>query len=117
MVMGVRERIQKYRESGGASDLVRVEVLVPEKFRSEVLTHAAELRARHRVRSARLQQQVDLALREYSIRIKDNIDLDRIADLSEKSRLVANALIERGDARAFALGRKLLKDAEADPWL
>lgn len=111
--MGVRERIQKYRETGGASDLVRVEVLVPEKFRAEIVAQAAAIRARHRVRNARLQQLVDQALKEYSIRIKDNIDLDRIADMTEKSRLVGNALIERGDARAFALGRKLLKDAEA----
>ena len=111
--MGVRERIQKYRQVGGASDLVRVEVLVPEKFRSEILGQAAELRARHRAKNALLQQHIDAALKLYSVRINDNIDLDKIADISEKSRLVGNALIERGDARAFALGRKILKEAEA----
>jgi hypothetical protein len=111
--MGVRERIQKYREIGGASDMVRVEVLVPEKFRSEVLAQAAMLRSLHREKNARLQRQIDWALRHYSVRIKDNLDLDRISDIAEKSRLVAKALMERGDARAFAAGRKMLDEVDS----
>jgi hypothetical protein len=113
LVMGVRERIEKYRKSGGAADLVRVEVLVPASQRDEILAKAAELRARHRSRNARLQKHIDEAIALYPVRLHDNIDLDRINDIAEKSRLVANVLIERGDARAFMLGRKLLREVES----
>ena len=46
--MSTRERIERYRTSGGASDLVRVEVLVPPARRSDIIEHAAKLRDAHR---------------------------------------------------------------------
>ncbi|MDX3928798.1 MAG: hypothetical protein QHC90_23710 [Shinella sp.] len=110
--MGVRDRIERYRKSGGASDLVRVEVLVPAGRRDDIVSLAAGMRADHRQRKEQLQQQIDMALERYGARILDNIDLDRLDDVYQKSRVVAKALIERGDARAFALGRRLLNDAE-----
>ncbi|MFK0163103.1 hypothetical protein [Rhizobium sp. NPDC090279] len=106
--MAVRDRIQRYRESGGASDLVRVEVLVPAIRRNDILSHAAEMRAEHRQRKERLQRNLDEALARYGVRLLDNIDLDRLPDLALKSKVVADALIERGDARAFVLGRRML---------
>jgi hypothetical protein len=42
--MSVRKRIEKYRRSGGAADLVKVEVLVPPSARDDVLRLAARLR-------------------------------------------------------------------------
>jgi hypothetical protein len=113
VMMGVRERINKYRSSGGAADLVRVEVLVPEGGRRDILERAAGLRAAERKKNAALLQKLDAALGLYGARILDNVDLERAATVSEKSRLAANALIERGDARAFVMGRKLLAEAEA----
>jgi hypothetical protein len=46
--MGIRERIQRYRDSGAAADLVRVEVLVPPDTRDQVLSLAERLRDEHR---------------------------------------------------------------------
>lgn len=52
------------------------------------------------------------ALSLYGVRILDNVDLDRLPDLRARASVIARALMERGDARAFALGRELLSHAE-----
>ncbi|MDP9839549.1 hypothetical protein J2T09_004325 [Neorhizobium huautlense] len=111
--MAIQDRIRRYRESGGAADLVRVEVLVPSDKRQDILNNAAALRDAHRQKKQRLQDLVEQALRLYRLRILDNIDLDRLPDLDARSRVIANALMERGDARAFAIGRRLLAEAES----
>ncbi|MFB9951371.1 hypothetical protein ACFFP0_21190 [Rhizobium puerariae] len=110
--MTVRDRIKRYRETGGAADLVRVEVLVPVDRRADILSQAAAMRDEHRQRKERLQRSVDQALDLYRLRVLDNIDLDRLPDLKDKSRVIANALMERGDARAFAIGRRMLAELE-----
>ncbi len=51
-VMGIRERIQRYRTTGAASDLARVEVLVPPEARDQILSLAERLRDQHRRRKA-----------------------------------------------------------------
>jgi hypothetical protein len=109
--MGVRERIKKYKQTGGAADLARVEVLVPEDCRNQILSLASNMRAAHRLKNDLLRRRLEIALERYGPRIADNIDLDRVTGLSAKSRIVANALIERGDARAYAFGRLLLAEA------
>ena len=109
--MSVRKRIEKYRRSGGAADLVRVEVLVPSSARDDVLRLARRLRDDHR-NDKDLQAALDQALSLYRVRILDNVDLDRLPNLRARARVVARAMIERGDARAFALGRELLSHAE-----
>jgi hypothetical protein len=108
--MPARERIEKYRNSGGAADLVRVEVLVPPSSRSDVLRFAKRLRADHRG-SKNLQAMCDRALSLYGPRILDNVDLERLPDLRARAAVIARAMIERGDARAFALGREILAAA------
>jgi hypothetical protein len=110
--MAVRDRIKRYRESGGAADLVRVEVLVPPSRRADILARAEEIRSDHRLRKERLQSLIDDALERYRLRILDNIDLERLPELEERSRVIAHALIERGDARAFAIGRRILDELE-----
>jgi hypothetical protein len=52
--------------------------------------------------------------RFYSIKVRilDNVDLDRLPNLRARASVIAKAMIERGDARAFALGRELLSHAE-----
>lgn len=109
--MSTRDRVRKYRKSGGAADLVRVEVLVPEDRRAEIVALASEMRSSHRQQKDRLAHMIESALQRYKTRVTDNIDLDRIKDLRAKARIVGTALIERGDARAFALGRELLREA------
>jgi hypothetical protein len=102
-----RKRVEKYRREGGAADLVRVEVLVPPAARKQILAIASSLRAEHR-NNKEIRSLYDNALRLYRTRILDNIDLDRLPDLRSRSAVVARAMIDRGDARAFAMGRQML---------
>jgi hypothetical protein len=110
--MSVRQRIEKYRNSGGAADLVRVEVLVPPSGRNDVICLAARLRSDHRdskeLQAKELKTLCDRALSLYGPRILDNVDLERLPDLRARAGVIARAMIERGDARAFALGREIL---------
>ena len=110
--MSVKDRIKKYRETGGASDLVRVEVLVPSASRDDIVRAAAELRSAHRAEKIQLLEFIKIATERYGLRVFDNIDLEKLSDLSEKARVVANALMERGDARAYAMGRKMVAQLE-----
>src|SRR4051812_40879108 len=106
----VRKRIEKYRRSGGAADLVKVEVLVPPSARDDVLRLAAKLRSEHRDRRE-LRKLCDRALSLYGPRVLDNVDLERVPDLRARAGVIARALMERGDARAFVLGRQILASA------
>lgn len=105
--MAVRDRIKRYREQGGAANFVRVEVLVPEEGRAAVLKAAADLRAAHR-RSQLIDAEVRRVVDLYGARATDNIDLSRLADPAARARAVARGLMERGDARAFILARRLM---------
>jgi hypothetical protein len=104
---GAHRRVKRYRSEGGAADLVRVEVLIPPSAREEILALASRLRAEHRG-NKELRALYDKALALYRTRILDNVDLDRLPDLRSRAAVVARAMIDRGDARAFALGRQLL---------
>ncbi len=102
-----KQRVKKYRSEGGAADLARVEVLVPPSAREEILAVASRLRAEHRS-NKELRALYDKALASYRARILDNVDLDRLPDLRSRAAVVARAMIDRGDARAFAIGRQML---------
>jgi hypothetical protein len=106
-VKSARQRIKKYRVEGGAADLVRVEVLIPPSARDEVLAMAAELRLKHRT-AKELRSLYDSALKSYRARILDNVDLDRLPDFPSRVAVVARAMMDRGDARAFAMAREML---------
>jgi hypothetical protein len=108
--MPARQRIEKYRSSGGAADLVRVEVLVPPSARDDVLRLAAKLRSEHRD-NKELCRLCDRALSLYGVRVLDNVDLDRLPGMRARAGVIARALMERGDARAFVLGREILAQA------
>ena len=103
----VHQRVKRYRTEGGAADLARVEVLVPPLAREQILEFAARLRAEHR-RNKELRALYDKALASYRTRILDNVDLDRLPDLRSRAAVIARAMIDRGDARAFTMGRQML---------
>ena len=109
--MGVQDRIRRYRVSGAGVDLVRVEVLVPAAARAEILAHAASMREEYRDRRDALQVKVEQAIERYGVRVTDNLDLSQLGDVRERARVLARALMSRGDAKAFVLGRQLLADA------
>jgi len=111
--MSVRKRVQKYQSVGGAADLTRVEALAPPAAREDVIAHAAPLRSEYRD-AKELQRIYDDALALYRVRVLDNIDLDRLPDLRSRAAVVARALMDRGDARAFALGRAMLAHLGSD---
>jgi len=46
--MSVRERVKRYKASGGGAGLVRVEVMVPPSGRASIIEHAARLRSEYR---------------------------------------------------------------------
>ncbi|WP_338633168.1 hypothetical protein [Afipia carboxidovorans] len=92
--------------------MARVEVLVPPSARDEILAVAARLRAEHR-RANELNRLCEQALSSYRTRILDNVDLDRLPSVQAKASVIARAMIDRGDARAFALGRKMLAQVGA----
>jgi hypothetical protein len=48
------------------------------------------------------------AIRLYGSRILGSADLDRLSDLKERAAVAARAMIDKGDARAFFIGRQLL---------
>lgn len=113
VAMSVQDRIRKYRREGGAADLVRVEVLVPAHRREDVIKLASSLRADHRNRKARISDLCEQALSQYRSRVLDNIDVGRLPpDPGKRAAVIGRALMERGDARAFALGRRLLHEAD-----
>jgi hypothetical protein len=111
-MIAARKRVKKYRSEGGAADLARVEVLVPRSARKEILALALRLRAEHR-RNKELRSLYDDALRSYGVRILDNVDLDRLPNLRSRAAVAARAMIDRGDARAFAMGRQMLDLVDA----
>jgi len=51
---------------------------------------------------------IRIATERYGLRVFDNIDIEKLNDLPQKARVVANALMERGDARAYAMGRGMI---------
>jgi hypothetical protein len=71
---------------------------------------AAKLRSEHRD-SKELRRLCDRALSLYGARVLDNVDLDRLPALRARAGVIARALMERGDARAFVLGREILAQA------
>lgn len=111
--MSARDRVRRYREIGGASDLVRVEVLVPLAQRDAIVSEAARMRAAHREKKQRVKALCAKAVDRYAVRVFDNVDLSRVSDPLKQGSVIASALIERGDARAFAMGRQILAELEA----
>lgn len=51
----------------GASDLVKVEVLVPKARRDEIVNAAAELRSEHRAEKSRLVEFIRIATERYGL--------------------------------------------------
>lgn len=111
--MSAQDRIKRYRESGAGADMVRVEVLVPAGSREQILAHAEALRSTYRARKDQLQENIEQAVERYGPRVLDNIDLSRLRNVDEKARVLGKALMARGDAKAFVMGRRLLQAAGA----
>ncbi|HKS87118.1 MAG TPA: hypothetical protein VJR71_16695 [Pseudolabrys sp.] len=108
-----KQRVRKYRNEGAAAGLDRVEVLVPPEARATILDLARQLRTEHR-NNKELTELYDKAMASYRARILDNVDLDRLPNFRSRAAAVARAIIDRGDARAFAIGQQMLALAGAN---
>ena len=109
--MAAAMRARKSHRAGRAGGLCRVEVLVPLSGRQQILAVASRLRTEQRDDRV-LGSLLDNALRLYGPRILDNIDLERLPDVRSRVVVAARAMIDRGDARAFAMGRRMLDRAQ-----
>jgi hypothetical protein len=103
-----RQRVSKVRERHRKAGFKRVEVLVPKDQVDALKAYAAQLREgsqSERVEKAR--KLIAKAYRQFHASCLDNIDVNpEDANLSDAA-VVAAALMHRGNAEAFKLGRQL----------
>jgi hypothetical protein len=59
-----------------------------------------------------LEAKCERALSLYGVRALDNVDLSRLDTIAARAFVIGRALMERGDLRAFALGRDILSFIE-----
>ena len=104
------ERVSRLRRRYRAAGLRRVEVLVPEDQVDAVRAYAAQLReGSQSERVARARKLMARAYRKFHASCLDNIGIDpQKAGLADAA-VVAAALMHRGNAEAFRLGKQLRK--------
>lgn len=109
----VNERVYKSRERQRRAGLKRVEVFVPKEQVDKLKAYAAQLREgseSEAVREAR--QLISKAYKKFRAKCLDNIHVDpEKAGLSDAA-VVAAALMHRGNAEAYNLGRRLSRLAK-----
>jgi len=104
----VRERVRQSRERHRRAGLKRIEVIVPEDKADLLRAYAAQLREGSRSEVIeQVRKLVRKAYRKFHARCLDNIHIDPdSADLADAA-VVAAALMHRGNAEAFKLGRQI----------
>lgn len=109
-IMSVRERTARYKSSGGAAGLIRVEVLVPPEGRARILDLAARIRAEHRGKASprpELSALFDEAVTRYGARCLWNI---RPRKTPEGMMVIANKLRQHGDMNAWKLASRIKEE-------
>ena len=104
----VKERVRRSRDRRRRAGLKRIEIMVPSAKVDLVKAYAAQLREGSRsevVEQAR--KLIRKAYRKHRASCLDNIDIDPdSADLADAA-VVAAALMHRGNAEAYKLGRQI----------
>jgi len=102
------ERVCAFRERRRQAGLARVEVSVPADKADLIKAYAAQLREGSQSdRLAKIHQLVAKAYRDHYASCLDNISVDpEKADFADAA-VVAAALMHRGNADAYKLGRQL----------
>ena len=103
-----RERLNQYRERNRRVGLKRIEVLVPEDKADLVKAYAVQLReGAQSARMKKVRELIAKAYKQYYARCLDNISVDpERADFGDAA-IVAAALMHRGNADAYKLGRQI----------
>lgn len=104
----VNERVQQSRERRRQAGLKRVEVFVPVDKVDMLKAYAAQLREGSQSEAVQeIRKLVARAYRKFHASCLDNIDIDpENADFADAA-IVAAALMHRGNAEAFKLGKQL----------
>jgi hypothetical protein len=113
--MGRRERIARYRTSGAAAGLVRVEVLIPPEDREALLAFAAQLRAAHRdskALSPEMSALFDEAVTRHGASCLWNIRPQRTA---EGMLVIAGKLRQHGGMDAWRLATRIGEELSHAP--
>ena len=107
-VPSVSQRVRQSRERRRRAGLKRIEVFVPADKTDLVKAYAAQLREGSRSQVvSQVRKLVAKAYRKFRASCLDNIDVDPAsADLADAA-VVAAALMHRGNAEAFRLGRQI----------
>lgn len=107
-VPSISQRVRQSRERRRRAGLKRIEVFVPSDKADLVKAYAAQLREGSRSQVvSQVRKLVAKAYRKFRASCLDNIDVDPdSADLADAA-VVAAALMHRGNAEAFRLGRQI----------
>lgn len=107
-IMPVRERVRRLRERRRQAGLMRVEVLVPREQADAVKAYAAQLReGSQSERLAEVRRLIAKAYQKYHATCLDNIDVKPNDADFPTAMVVAAALMHRGNAEAFRIGRQI----------
>ena len=102
----VRERVSQVRERQRQAGLMRVEVSVPKDHVDAVKAYAAQLReGSQSKRIKEIRKVLARAYRKYHASCLDNIGIQPEGANFGDAAVVAAALMHRGDAEAYKLGR------------
>ena len=106
--LSAKERVYQLRKRHRQAGLKRVEVLVPEGQADLVKAYAAQLRdGSQSDRMNKVRQLIGKAYERHYARCLDNISIDpEEADFADAA-VVAAALMHRGNADAYKLGRQI----------
>lgn len=108
--LSVKERVRQSRERRRHAGLKRIEVLVPEDKADLLKAYAAQLReGSQSERLDQVRKLVAKAYRSYHAACLDNIQVDPAKAELADAAVVAAALVHRGNAEAFKLGRQIRK--------
>ena len=103
-----RARVRRSRSKSREAGLKRVEVLVPEVHADLVRAYAAQLRRGDSSDTLRqVRKLIAKAYREFHASCLDNIQVNPDTANFADAAIVATALMHRGNAAAFKLGREL----------
>lgn len=102
------ERVKKYRQRAKEAGLVRVDVLVPKGKVDALKIYAAQLSDDSNAeRLKEVRQHIRKAYKKYRASCLDNIDIDPDEAQFADAAVISAALIHRGKAEAFKLGRQI----------
>lgn len=106
----VKERVRRLRSRRRMAGLRRVEVLVPAEQVDLVKAYAAQLRDGSQSENlAQMRKLVAKAYQKYRASCLDNISVDPSQAGFGDALVVAAALMHRGNAEAYRLGRQIRK--------